>query len=1023
MTRSFATQTCARGAVILCLSALAGEAWALPVFAAARDSANAQNVGSPQPSTQASATQDSQDVTRLELGKPIERELAGGQRHIYVVPMSEGQYMKVEVTDRGTDVGVSLQTPDGLTMPYWMPRGRNESAKGVGQMAGLTGLYKLTVYAMEKASPGRYEIRLTELRPATEKDRALHEANESYKQYALLKDQGKNLEARAALFKCLDIREKILGPGHLVVADTLGYVSASYDNAGDYANAELYQLRALKIKEKALGPDHPDVADELAGLGVMYRNKNDYVKAEEVQKRAWKILEKAQLTETTMGAAILQDLGTEEFAMGNSQSAEEYYQRAHIILEKTFGPDHFHLAASFTFLGSTAYLQGDYAKAETMFQKALTLAEKGLGPDHLVTTKYRNDVAMLYCTTGDYARGEALYEKSLAAHERRASMSYPPVQTSLFGLARCFAAQGNWPEAVKFQAQASEIAERYVALNIVVGSEREKQAFLSDLSLRASRNISLQTQFAHNDPTALHLAVTTVLQNKGRVQDAVANSLSALRQRFGPEDDHKLLEQLGDLNSQLAKLVLNGPQRMPPAEYQQRIKGLEDQREQLEGEMNRRTAGFYESQKPFTLSAIQAAIPENGALIEFAVYQPFDPKAPDNENAYGQPHYVAYVVRHHGEVEWQELGKARSVDTAIDSLRQALRDPQRKDVQQLARAVDERIMQPVRALAGDAKHLLISPDGELNLIPFEALVDEQGRYLAERYAITYLTTGRDLLRMQVTRESKSKPVVVADPLFGEAEPTPAAAAQARLTPASAAQRRRNTIAAEDLSQVYFAPLSGTAQEARVIHSLFPAARVFTGTQATKSALQRLIAPRILHIATHGFFLQDANAEASRNTSGPGAKSGRLPAFKIEEPLLRSGLALAGANLNRGSGREGILTALEASNLNLWGTKLVTLSACETGVGEVRNGEGVYGLRRAFFLAGTETLVMSLWPVSDRVTREMMTTYYTGLNKGLGRGEALRQAQLAMLKRKGREHPFYWASFIQSGEWADLDGHR
>src|SRR6185369_9934853 len=139
---------------------------------------------------------------------------------------------------------------------------------------------------------------------------------------------------------------------------------------------------------------------------------------------------------------------------------------------------------------------------------------------------------------------------------------------------------------------------------------------------------------------------------------------------------------------------------------------------------------------------------------------------------------------------------------------------------------------------------------------------------------------------------------------------------------------------------------------------------------------------------------------------------------VTNPLLRSGLALAGANLrHQNEIDDGILTALEASGLNLWGTKLVVLSACDTGVGEVRNGEGVYGLRRAFLLAGAETLVMSLWPVRDWVTREMMTAYYTGLREGLGRGDALRRAQLAMLARKTRRHPFYWASFIQAGEWA------
>src|SRR5262249_5631652 len=159
-----------------------------------------------------------------------------------------------------------------------------------------------------------------------------------------------------------------------------------------------------------------------------------------------------------------------------------------------------------------------------------------------------------------------------------------------------------------------------------------------------------------------------------------------------------------------------------------------------------------------------------------------------------------------------------------------------------------------------------------------------------------------------------------------------------------------------------------------IKSLFPDANVLTGTNATETALKQVDAPSILHIATHGFFLTGAPDKAKVG-SGTRAISATV---KIGNPLLRSGLALARANLNIDSADHGILTALEAASLNLWGTKLVALSACDTGVGQVKNGEGVYGLRRAFMLAGTETLVMSLWPVSDYVTREMMTTYYTGL---------------------------------------------
>jgi CHAT domain-containing protein len=151
------------------------------------------------------------------------------------------------------------------------------------------------------------------------------------------------------------------------------------------------------------------------------------------------------------------------------------------------------------------------------------------------------------------------------------------------------------------------------------------------------------------------------------------------------------------------------------------------------------------------------------------------------------------------------------------------------------------------------------------------------------------------------------------------------------------------------------------------------------------------------------------------TRSPTANAGR------ENPLLRSGLALAHANRRSSTGDDGVLTALEASGLNLWGTKLVVLSACDTGLGEVRNGEGIYGLRRAFVLAGAESLVMSLWSVSDYPTKKLMTEYYQNLKHGMGRGAALRQAQLKMVKEN--LHPFYWANFIQSGEWANLDGKR
>lgn len=233
-------------------------------------------------------------------------------------------------------------------------------------------------------------------------------------------------------------------------------------------------------------------------------------------------------------------------------------------------------------------------------------------------------------------------------------------------------------------------------------------------------------------------------------------------------------------------------------------------------------------------------------------------------------------------------------------------------------------------------------------------------------------------------------------------------------------KRQSVTATRTMTDTYFAPIGGTLQEARVIRILFPDALFLSGAEATETALKKANAPEILHIATHGFFLEDQDSPNDKPAATREAKT----AIETENPLLRSGLALAGANrLDSNNGDDGILTALEASGLNLWGTKLVVLSACDTGLGKIKIGEGVYGLRRAFTSAGTETLLMSLWSVSDYVTRELMTNYYKNLKSGLGRGAALRQVQLEMLRKKGRKHPFFRAAFIQSGEWANLDGKR
>jgi CHAT domain-containing protein/tetratricopeptide (TPR) repeat protein len=948
------------------------------------------------------------EPTVLEPNKPVERGISAGQRHSYRVALSGGQYVELKVKQEGVEVGVSLRFPDGKIVSIFPPFGNNPEIT-IPRVAESAGEYQFEVYASSKAAPGRYQIEIVQLHQATDDERALQQARTILEEYARLRISGKFAECQPLLIRALQIREKVLGPDDLLVATPLSELASIYDKTGDYAAAEPLHERALKIKEKVLGGDNPEVASTLQALGSHYQLKGDYQKSEAAFQRALEILDKTGRSDSIIYDSIVGSLGLVYYALGDYAKAEKYYAQSQAIEEKLLGPNNFHLAPLYSNRGLVAYDAGDYAKAEEMYTRALALFEKAR-PDKADITGALVDLARVYCTTGSYAKAQDLLNRALTILERTASMGMTIAQDTLYELARVYAAQGQQADAVRLETRAAQLEERYIDLNIIVGSERQRIAFLATLASHSSRNISMHTQLAPSDRAARDLAVATIIESKGRVQDALAANLDSLRQRFS-SDDRKVLDELNDTNSKLANLVLQGPGKSTPAEYAEQVKVLNGQREALETDISRRSGGFYEKSQPVSLAAVQQAIPDQAALIEFAVYEHYDPKGPETQKAFSQPYYVAYVIPHEGETKWAELGKAADVDQAIDNWRRSLRDPESKDSDRLGRIVDEKVIEPLRPLLAGASQLLVAPDGELNLAPLEALVDPQGHYLIQSFSVTYLTSGRDLLRMQIGRPAGSEPVLVANPAFGD---PPNIMAKSQSVPRTAGRhsRRATVTEAQSFADLYFGPLTATEQEARSIQALFPEAKLLTRSMATESALKQLTAPAILHIATHGFFLEAKTSVVSGQTMS-------IPVGETENPLLRSGLALAGAN-SRGKGEDhGILTALEASGLNLWGTQLVTLSACDTGLGEVRTGEGVYGLRRAFVLAGAESLVMSLWPVSDYFTRRMMTEYYAGLKQGLGRGEALRQVKLEILKHKDRQHPFYWASFIQSGDWTSL----
>jgi CHAT domain-containing protein len=567
-------------------------------------------------------------------------------------------------------------------------------------------------------------------------------------------------------------------------------------------------------------------------------------------------------------------------------------------------------------------------------------------------------------------------------------------------------ALGDVPTALSALSRGVDVREEQVARVITTGSERERQLFLATSSSETDMAISLHAQAAPRDPQALALALRAILRRKGRALDAMVDTYSTLHAHLTPEDA-ALLDELRSVESKMAQLAVSPPQATTPDEERKQLAALGDKRDALQAQLAAHDEAFRSASQPVQVADVARAIPADAVLLEIAAYRPFDPRGASDERKWSAPaRYACYALRRDGRIAYADLGETQPIDDLVAELRVALADPTSNPTP-ASRALDERVGRPMRAIVGDARHVLIAPDGSLNLVPFSALVDERGELLVGHYAFTYLTTGRDLLRLSRGTATASAPVIVADPDFG---PVPVGDADDGGAGRGA-----------DLRHVAFPPLTGTREEGRAIAGLFPGAIVLHGPDATKAALAALRAPRFLHVATHGFFLDDMGT--SRPSSrGLSLYRGASPTPRQSNPLLRSGLVLAGANQHRNDDT-GVMTALEASSLDLRGTQLVTLSACETGVGEVRNRDGVFGLRRALVLAGAQSEVMSLWKVDDTATRDLMISYYTALMAGGGRTEALREAQLALIASKAYAHPYFWASFIPEGDWRSLDGNE
>ncbi|MDR9401855.1 MAG: tetratricopeptide repeat protein [Halothece sp. Uz-M2-17] len=814
-------------------------------------------------------------------------------------------------------------------------------------------------------------------------------------------------EAESLFQEALAMRQRLFSGDHPSVANSLNNLADLYRSQGKYSQAEPLFQDSLEMYQRLFSGDHPLVANSFNNLGELYRLQGRYREAKPFYEKALAMRKRLFPGDHLRVATTLNNLGLLHLSQNEYPLAEKYFQDSLAMHQRLFTGDHVRVALSLNNLAVLYRSQGRYTAAEPLYQEALAMRKRLFPEDHPDVAISLNNLALVHFAQQDYQEAESLFQASLGIYERLFKDAHPQLALSLNNLAALYLVQQDYAQAIHFLKQGTDLEEDLLTRNLVSGSEQQKRAYLKLFEGTTNRAISLHLQNAPQFPEAANLALTTILRRKGRVLDLLGNSLQQLRENPTPEVA-ALLEKWSAVQNQLSQLAYRSDNRAVIAE-------LKTEATHLEADLMNRSAKFRQQVQQVTIADVQGGIPEQGTLLEFIQYSPYDVKT----DRFEAPRYAVYLLSADGETQWADLGSAIALDETIDRfltvVDEARKIPPALRSQTLAKtyipaaqALYQQILAPIHAYLKDTKHLLIAPDSNLNLIPFAALVDEEENYLLEEYQMTYLTSGRDLLQFSSHQGEVKPALLLANPTYGKS---------------GAGVSESNHTANErsgDLRNLEFAPLLGTAEEGAAIAQLFPQIQTFTEENATENVLKSADSPQFLHIATHGFFLPSLPQQSPQNAT-PALETASLSS--LENPLLRSGLALAGFNRRESGSEDGVLTALEVSGLNLKNTELVVLSACETAVGRVIAGEGVYGLRRAFTLAGAQAQLMSLWKVADQETKNLMIEYYQRLQQGEGRGEALRQVQLEMLADPATAHPYFWAAFIPIGDWTAMSNHE
>ena len=885
-------------------------------------------------------------------------------------------------------------------------------------------------------------------------------------------------KAEPLLIQTLKIYEQSLGPDHTRVASNLSFLAVLYHSRGEHAKAEPLYKRSIEICEKNFDKAPENLANNLISLGALYVDLGDYKKAEPLYQRARGILEKTHGPEHSSVAYVLHNLAKLYYYLGDREKAEALYLRALAIWEKTVGPEHPNTATSLNSLAMLYEDAGAYEKAESLYSRALKIQEKALGSNHpdvlrtlnnLATIYFfskdfakaeqlhkrvlqikkdtigtetesfansLNNLATLYRVQGDYAKAEPLYNQAIEIWKKTLGLEHPNVANGLSHLSGLYEATGDFEKAYGFITRTLEIEDKLLDQVMGFTSEDQKLKFVTMNNGSLYDFLNLVNQHFRQDPGKRKNALDVWLKRKGSILEVQKRYQEAIFYTGNPESA-KLFEELSGVRSNLSKLTFAQPGKVDEKSYKQKNTDLKNEKDRLEAQLSRLSQPFAIKQKidKADCEKIAKVLAPQTALVEFARIETI--KSKNKDKATQPDRYISFVL-HAGDdnpVSMIDLGDADKIDRMVTQYKKEIYESgtaKSDAVIGTSQKLYDLVFRPLLKDLGTVKEIFISPDGNLNLMPFEVLQGPDGRFLIEDYTFNYLAAGRDIIGFGKNPVNGGKYLLMGDPDFNLGSDEKMAVLK-RIN----IKNDMGTIVANrsaNLNEVSFEPLHYAKEELDAIGGIMgqEKSEIYTGKKALEEILMNKPGPEILHLATHGFFLNKQNlpssgrgwqtADLPKKDEHPSGRPDRV--INVENPLLRSGILLAGAKRSLMSGdtgkNDGIVTAEKILGLNLHGTKMVVLSACDTGLGEVESGEGVFGLRRAFTQAGAKSLVMSLWKVPDMETKELMVQFYRNIKSGtMNRCHALRQAALAQMKivkqRQGYANPRYWGAFVFMGE--------